>query len=110
MHYQRDELKLNGLRRTVLRRAGDIAREASTVAAPERDLRPRRGRRVGGISLDGARTGRTAERPATSITRNQMKRLRWVVRVRTWLSHAPSPMVNRELSDESSSPLKKVTI
>jgi hypothetical protein len=62
------------------------------------------------VTLNGSRAGRAAQRSATSITRNEMQSLGGVIRVRTRLSHAPSPMLNyRKLSDEKLQ-LQKVTV
>jgi hypothetical protein len=97
----RDELVLNGLQHSVLGSACDVACEAPAVATPKRDLGARGWWGVRRIALDRTRAGGATKRAATSIAGNQMKCLRRVVRVRTWLSHAPSPMGNRELSSES---------
>src|SRR5688500_14666106 len=90
VHYLRDELERNGLPHSVLRGARNVPREPPAVAATERYLRARRWGAVRRIALDGAGTGRTAEWAPAAITGDQMKRLRRVVRVRTWLSHSPS--------------------
>jgi hypothetical protein len=63
-----------------------------------------------GITLDRSRTRWACEWSPTSIARDEMKRLSGVVRVRTWLSHAPSPMKNREKLSTESASQRKVTV
>ena len=58
-----------------------------------------------GISLDWPRTRWTTERATTPIARNEMQGLSGVVRVRTWLSHASSPRMNRRKLSYESVPL-----
>ena len=64
---------------------------------------------MGRVALDWARARWATERPTASIAGYQMERLSRVVRVRTRLSHAPSPMMNDEKLSSESCPLK-VTI
>src|SRR5687767_4535178 len=73
-----------------LRRSGDVARETPALGAAQRHVRTGRGRHVGRITLDGTRTRGATQGTTGPVGGNEMKRLRRVIRVRTWLSHDPS--------------------
>ena len=80
-----DEVRRSG-------RAGDVASESAAARALQGHMRARRGRADHGVALDRPGARGTTERLPVSITRDQVKRLRRIVRVRTWLPHAPSKM------------------
>jgi hypothetical protein len=62
------------------------------------------------VAFDRPGAGWTAQGPSTAIARDQVQSLGGVVRVRTWLSHAPSPMLNRTRLSHESPTQQKVTI
>src|SRR5687767_6767027 len=73
-----------------LRSSRDIPREATALAALERDVRIRCGWSGVGVSLDRTRAGRTAQWCSSTVVGDEIQRLCWIVRRRTWLAHAAS--------------------
>lgn len=75
-------------------RARDVSGDAAATRAAERDVRARDGWYLIRITQNPSRTGRTAQRSACAIVRDELQRLRRIVRGRTWLSHAPLQSLN----------------
>jgi hypothetical protein len=67
-----------------------VTGDAAAIPAAEGDVRHRRRRVLTGISLDGSGTGWTAQRCSGLVAADEVKDLRWVVRVWTRLTHRPS--------------------
>lgn len=73
-----------------LRSSRNVASNAATFCAPQRDVRAWKWWHDVGVTVDPAGAGRTTERCPGSIIRDELQRLRGVVRGRTWFSHGAS--------------------
>ncbi|MBC7926860.1 MAG: hypothetical protein H7039_14505 [Bryobacteraceae bacterium] len=70
--------------------AGDVTGDATTLAAPECHVSHRPGWVLPRIALDGSRARGTAERSSGTVSADEMKDLRGIVRIWTRLTHRPS--------------------
>jgi hypothetical protein len=69
---------------------GDVPGDAAALAAPKRHMRHGSGWMLPRVALDGSGARRTAEGRSGSVSADEMKDLRGIVRIWTRLTHRPS--------------------